>query len=526
LSLIQIDKSYNLFYLIFGLFIVAIFFSNPFLKIPYDMWYHLSRVEYFFSHDVFILEVKNKELWPYIWGGIFKIFGIEDVLFRAKIIHIVQALISFFVIYFTSKVVIQNLFRKIDALALKYLSLWSTIIWFTIYATFSVAYHQVWIMWYSINYQITLIMFWYIFALSLLLVAQKQSLSKSLLHLFQIIFFSIVILWMHAIEFIYYAMYLFLICLIYWRQIFTGFKTYYIQSSFVLLTLFYGLFYFFTHDFVYRKPKIFQYLSFEHIDELYSKLMTVGKIQVEISSRAFASLNELIYILLFVIVIMLILKVYHYLQKMDDNIDGKVFVLLATSSFFVLIPINIFASGLASMLVSEVYVNRYYYASSVFMVLPIAVYYFMQLYMPKKRLLKTNFVILSILVLVFVYSKQFSQSSNYYKNIVSLSNSFSKEKVGLNYSMKYVNIIDKELQNYKHKFQDKKVLYYARGDIAYILQYIFKKDNVYMHRRHTYSKEEFLIYCEKNSYTPVVFKTPNNFPKDELIFENFDFEMK
>ncbi len=520
------DKEYKLFYIIFISCIVAIFFSNPFLKIPYDMWYHLSRIEYFFIHDSSISDIKNKELWSYIWGKIFRIFSIEDVLVRAKIIHVTQTLISLFVIYFVSKVVIKNLFRKVDVLTLRYLSLWMVIIWFTIYATFSVAYHQVWIMWYSINYQITLLMFWYIFALTLILVTKRQDRKMSLFYIAQIIFFSIMILWMHAIEFIYYVMYLFLICLFYWHQIFTGFKTYYVRYLLAVLVLFYGLIYFFTHDFIYRKPKLFQYFSFDHIDEFYSKLIDIGKIQVQVFSRSFASLNELIYVSLFLILVMFMVKIYLYLQKKDDYVDAKVFIILMISSSFVLIPVNIFTSGIASMLISEEYVNRFYYASSVFMVVPIVVYYFFQLQESKQRLLKINFTILFILMSVFVYSKQISENSNYYKNIISLTNSFSKEKVGLNYSIKHVNIINKELLKYKQKYHGKRSLYYARGDIAYMLQYIFKKDNVYMNRRYTYSKEDFFLYCKENNYFPIVFKTPENFPKDKLLFKHFDFKMK
>jgi hypothetical protein len=490
------------------------------------MWYHLSRVEYFYSHDFSLFEIKNKALWHYIWGSAFKIFDVEDVLFRAKVIHVVQTLISFFVMYFTSKVIIRHLFKDIEDVVLKFLSLWSVIIWFTIYATYSVAYHQVWIMWYSINYQITLVIFWYIFALSLILVVQKLSIGKSLFYIFQIIFFSIVILWMHAIEFIYYLMYLFLICIIYWQEIYSSFKRYYLYIFVSVLLFFYVFFYFLTHDYIYREPKLFKYLSLKHIDELYSQIISLGKIQVESFSRSFASLNELIYLSIFLITLMFFVKVYYSIKKIDDNMDTKLFLLLFVSSYFVFIPINVFASGIASMLVSEIYVHRYYYASSVFIVLPIAVYYFTHLYMPKKELSNVNFIIASVLILVFVYSMQFSQNSNYYKNVVSLLDSLSKERVSLNYEMKYVAIIDKELQNYEKRYKDKNILFYARGDIAYIIQYILKKDNIYMHRRHTYSKNEFLNFCKKNGYTPVIFKTPDNFPKDEILFKTFDFEMK
>ena len=489
------------------------------------MWYHLSKIEYFYTHDTSLLNVKNKELWSYIWGNLFQLFHIEDVLLRAKIVHVIQTLVSFFVIFFTSKVFIQNIFKKIDMLIVNYLALWSTIIWFTIFATFSVAYHQVWIMWYSINYQITLLIFWYLVAISILFVTRNNSKKISIFYIVQILFFSIIILWMHAIEFIYYIMYLILICIVYWRQLVWGLKQYYVQITIAALSLFSAFYYFLTHHFIYREPKLFKYLSLD-VGQLYSKIVSIGKYQVENLSRSFASLNELIYFSIFLILAMVLTKAYFYYKEADDNVDIKMLILIFISSLFVFVPVINFTFGLASMLVDVWYVNRFYYASSIFIVLPIVVYYFIQLTTHKQILLKTNIIILLILLTVYFYSKHISQSSNYYKNIISIINSFSKEKVGLNYSTDYINIIDNELTKYEKKYQNQKVLYYARGDIAYILQYILKKDNVYMNRRHTYTYEEFLQYCKHHNVVPVVFKTPENFPKDELIFKYFDFDMK
>jgi hypothetical protein len=130
------------------------------------------------------------------------------------------------------------------------------------------------------------------------------------------------------------------------------------------------------------------------------------------------------------------------------------------------------------------------------------------------------------LILVLLYSKIFSDSSNYYKNIVSLINSLSNEKVGLNYSTNYVNIIKNQLSEYKQQGRGKKVFYYARGDIAYILKHILKEDNIFIERRELRSKEKFLTYCKDNGFEPIIFKTPSNFPKDKVLFKTFDFEMK
>jgi hypothetical protein len=282
----------------------------------------------------------------------------------------------------------------------------------------------------------------------------------------------------------------------------------------------YGLYYFLTHKFIHREPKLFGYLS--NLDDLFENIIQVGKLQVQSYSRSFASLNELIYLSLALISIMLITV---FINK-HLKVNIKLLFFLFISSFFVLIPISIFASGIASMLVHEAYINRFYYSSSIFIVLPVFVYYIMSLQNLKDMILKVNMAILFILIFILLYSKVFSDSSNYYKNVISLTNSLSNEKVGLNYSTNYVKIIKNQLLEYKQQSRGKKVFYYARGDIAYILKYILKEDNIFIERRELYSKEKFLIYCKEKDLEPIVFKTPDNFPKDEILFKTFDFEMK
>lgn len=284
------------FYFLFFLFIVLISLSNPFLRVPYDMWYHLDKIEFYSSHTYNLWEIKNKELWHFLWGSLFSFLYIDELFSRTKIIHMTQSLISFFIIYFTSHVIIRNLYKNIEVLTLKYLSLWSVLIWFTIYATFSVLYHQVWILWYSINYQITLLFFWYIVALILILILESPNKQKIIFYLLQILFFSIIILWMHASEFIYVLMYLVLIGLIYMKDIYTWLKKYPLISLLSILLLIGSFYYFITSDYVYRKPPLFYYLSFDHIHELYPKLLLLGNQVVNYYSRASASLNELIFI--------------------------------------------------------------------------------------------------------------------------------------------------------------------------------------------------------------------------------------
>ena len=120
-----------------------------------------------FIDDVYRINkvVYKRELWYLFWADVFHLSSIEDFFIRARIIHIVQTAICLFSVFFFSRVLIRNIFKDINNIHLNYLSYWSALVWLTIYATFSMVTHQVWVMWYSINYQIALAFFWYITAL-------------------------------------------------------------------------------------------------------------------------------------------------------------------------------------------------------------------------------------------------------------------------------------------------------------------------------------------------------------------------
>jgi len=472
------------------------------------MWYHLERIEFYSSNSFSLFEIKNKELWPYLWGSFFSLLHIDELFTRTKIIHISQSLISFFIIYFTSSVIIRNLYKNIEPLSLKYLSLWSVFIWFTIYATFSVSYHQVWILWYSINYQITLLFFWYIIALTLIIFLENPLKQKILFYLFQIFIFSILILWMHASEFIYVLMYLFLIFTIYIKNIYSFLKKYYILSIIIGVLITCGFYYFITGDYIYRKPPLFNYLHLDYIHQLYPELLAMGNKAVNHYSRASASLNELIFLSIVLLILMGIHAIYkNYIHHKPINF--KLYFFLLISALFVYIPINVITAGISSLLFAPTYVNRFYYTSSIFIVLPIVTYYFLS----RKNIWIINFVIGVTIVSTLLYSKHISSSHNYYKNFHSIIQSFKRTAIGFNLSDSQINVIGKKIKNYeKINTFTKENYYYARDDIALVIKFIYKKPVLWKHRgNHNYKKS---FHQHNNTlFHPVLFEIPTTFSK-------------
>ena len=160
------------YFLIISVGLLSVLFTNPFLRYPYDMIVHLIVIDNLYNHINALEDIpESRIIWHSLWANIFTVFDIPSskIILRAKIIHVSQTYIALFSLYYFSNVVIRNIFKEISQLSLRYLSLWSVVIWISIFATFSVHYQLVWNLWYSVNYQVTLPFFWEIALLSSLI---------------------------------------------------------------------------------------------------------------------------------------------------------------------------------------------------------------------------------------------------------------------------------------------------------------------------------------------------------------------
>lgn len=477
------------------------------------MFYHLEQIDKLYEAT----EISRKKLlWHFFWAKTFYFLNIpnEAILFRATIIHLTQTYIAFFALYFFSHVIIRNLFIKIDKLTLQYLSLWSVLIWFTIFATYSMSHHLVWNMWYSVNYQITLPLFWYITALTLVLIAEETSIRKKIFFILQILIISRFILQAHSMEFLYYFIYLFIFSIIFLDKIiyFTKKYIYLVIPMLIIIT------YFITNIQSEVSP-ILKYLHYEKLPLLYESIVTQGQILTgnnihsHASNRAFVSINELMYLIGFISFIMSLLIVLDKKYK-NQLINTKMFIFLILTSMLVLIPLFEFSSGLFAIVTRTNIVNRLYYISSLFIVIPVFVYYILYLHHKgKTKLITINITIVFILASVYFYSKyDISHTQNYYKNIQSIKNSFSREKVGFNLSDEHIHIIGEKLKYYEtHNKIQKPIYYYARDDISFVIKFIYRKEVLWNRK----GNRDYAVSYEidKNDiYHSILFETPQNFP--------------
>lgn len=196
------NKFETLFYLIFCCSIVFILFSYPFVQQPFDMWVHLSIIESiihynnlpeYLLHDVFVVPV-----WHYAWAYFFRLISVDNVFTIALVIHRIQFLLTFLLVFYASKNLLKSTGIKHN-LFLNYLSFLSFIVSCLQTGTYSVYIQQSWIMWYSVTYQIVLPI--YFFILSIIFLNFNQCLSQGKFYL--VILLSMIVAILHGLESLY-----------------------------------------------------------------------------------------------------------------------------------------------------------------------------------------------------------------------------------------------------------------------------------------------------------------------------------
>jgi len=505
------DERYFLYLLLF-LTVGIIFLTNPFLIYPYDIYTHLGWMD---NQDIVKSQPSARETWHYAWASIFNTLHIDrsEIFLRAYIIHFVQVITIFFTILYTSKIIIRNLFTDILDIETNTLAYWSTIIWFTMFATYSTNHIQVWILWYSVNYQITLPLALLAMALSISLVLEENSIKKKFIYALVIVSLSYIILKVHAMEYIYYLMYLAVLILIYsdkvlkvWRK-----NVYYSMPLILLLFLFIYQFIQYLKMSSYKVPTIFKYLSFEKIPELIKEIDTRGTTLINYYSRYNASINELIVLSLILVSFLLLIVIYRYIRNYKSIVNIRVMIFLFVASLFIFIPLTKITGGIASLLTYTTVVHRFYYSSLLFLVLPVVVFYIFSIF-KIRRVYMLHIVISLALLGIFYYSKYISVRPIYYHNIMSIKNSFTKDKIGFNLTEDEIKTIGNKLKYYESiNKSEKKEYYYARDDIAVVLKFIYRKDVLYTRKGNMNYKKSYSSHSDKKYY-PILFEVPKNFP--------------
>jgi len=513
-----LKASDSFFYLLFTGTILALFFTHPFLVYPFDIYTHLGWID---TQNLENATPLPRESWHFIWAHIFDFLSIpkNKIFLRASIIHYTQFITIFAIIFYVSRVILKILFHKISFTILNYLSYWSTLIWFTIFSTFSVHYQQVWIIWYSVNYQITLPFTLLLLGLTLSIVFEPLSRIHKSFYLLTIFLLSYVIMKVHAMEYIYFLMYLGVLLLIHSDKIFTYLRKNLLISFglVILLGLIIVKIFPFIRNYSYRESSLFNYLSIEKLPQLLLEIQKQGEIVLTHYNKASTTINELMILSLFLIAFFILLFFYRRYKKYPLLINIRVALFLCITSLFILIPLFTYSAGLASILTYNTVSYRFYYSSLIFLILPSFVFYFLSSIKIKYTFL-LNFVMALILLSTLYYSKNLSEHANYYKNIHSIKDMFSKEKMSFNLNQEHIITVGEILNNYEHNnTYIKPLYYYARDDIAFVIRFIYQKP-VFYQRRGTKNYKKSYRQDTNTSHKAILFETPKSFPNYQRFY--------
>lgn len=507
-----------------GLIVVFMFLSNPFLKIPYDMWDHLSRIaglhdegvcfEFYPARPAF-----SMCFWHSIWAGFFKITGINDIFVWAKIIHVCQFLVSFAAVYYFCRTTIQILLDEIELAHVRFLSLLGVCAWFIGNGTFSVAYQQAWIMWYSVTYQgLTIPLFWYITALMLKMTYEKPPLKKSLFYMVQIVLISVFIAKAHPMELLYFLINVSVLLLLNLRKTLIRFKKYY----YIIIPLIISVVFAISHFAGELIPAYLLPTSKETLEIVWKKIQAEGsQITVGKLNRFPNSITELAIAL---IILAVLFRGFYKEDKMI-KINIKIFdYLLATSLIFYVIPLNRISAGIASyVLTTPDIICRFFFVSPWFVFLPLFVYITVKFF-SKKQVLTRAILANTAVILVFIFLSKYIFWGALYKNTESILLSLDKSRVGVQYSGKDLAAL-KEIVMRSEAVQGPKLnIYSIRGDLAPIVRGVFRK-YVYMHDRRESppGRASFVAEGLDGKYGLVEIKLPESFPRDEEIFRDFQY---
>ena len=450
-------KTYNiLFYSLVAAAVLFIFLSNPFLVKEYDPWrWHLKCIAEFYNG----VSESEGRLWHLAWARIFKFMGVGDIFIWAKIIHVFQFILAAAVLYYFSKTALTILIKshsnklqgikpseglpssgnddndinKLRTIHIKYLSLFAVFLWFIGNGTFSttfsgtvlLAYQQAWIMWYSVTYQgLTIPLFWYCTALTLIIFYEELSLKKTLLCVIQIAIASFIIAKVHPQELLYYIIQIPIIILVNIKRI-VSIKNkiaLFITIPIIFLIMFIAIKYFL--DRASSLLFIYLILSNEHIVKLLQKINAVGHSVVDNLNRFPNSFSE---IALISLIGMIIFRV-NYLFIKDKNISfNRNFfdLLLVSSLLFFLIPMVPFLAGVAAYSTHRNLVYRFFFASPWFIFFPFAIYKVItmkEIHIPSYKIVITVALILFSIVYFHKYFIPYHTFLNAKSIIYSLVN--------------------------------------------------------------------------------------------------------
>lgn len=483
---IQTGNGYSI---IFWIFIVGglllILSSFPMMKLGFDIWDHVRYLR-LAVEDPSLIATLPKKQWYLVWASLFRLLDVTDIFTYATVIHRTQFILCCVMVYIAAKQLFSALLPLKSTIAdennwLSSMALSSVLVWLTMIGTFSF-FQQAWIMWYSVNYQITLPMLFLTISLCVNLLAIQQSREQLIFKASIVALLLIGIYEFHAAELAYLLFYFPILILCFGAQ-------YKYKLKYVCAAVFLGVIIiamavkFYTE----QVPALITHIMHGQYSKIFADINTKGTYNtVHGGNRYAANWNELYRLSVYILGILgmagWVGRLRSSAQLVDwfacDQVNRRVFSFLILSLVFCFIPTFKYSSGLASLITYDAIVNRFYYASFAFLAIPLLGYFLCThikyLYHP----IVLVSISLSIMFCTFIFSAKINNTNVYADNVKSIARSILDKKINIGMSDAKIEDISTQLREAEKKYKVEEFIYCGTYDNLHVVYYVFNKKNV------------------------------------------------
>ena len=488
------ENAYQVFfYIIIAISILLIATSYPMMKMRFDIWDHVDRIK------IGILDANQlvnlpKKAWYLTWVAVFKAAGVTDIYTIATVVHRTQFILCVILIYSASKQIYTPLLSlqpkiKIENNWLSSLALSSVFIWVTIIGTHSF-FQQAWIMWYSVTYQITLPMLFLSLSLLVNVMGIQQPRKIIIFKIGLSALLMIGVYMFHAGELAYMIFYIPILTICFGTQY--KYSISFLLKSTILISIIIYLSIVFYTD---QVPALLSHLKNRDFAKIYSEIISKGAWNaVHGGNRYAANWNEL-----YKLSVYLFLPLSVLLSLKVTKINNRVFCFIILSMVFCFIPTYKYSAGLASLISYDGIVNRYYFASYIFLLIPLAIYLLIGTFFKNLNPIFIILVTLSIMFSTFIYSNSNEKRGIYYENIYSISNGISAKKIDIGLSEEEIIDIGRQLVAAEQRFKPAEFIYCGAFESLYVAYYIFGKRNLIFTRLGNHTLEACEAQAKKDN---------------------------
>lgn len=342
--------------LVLGPLLVLVLASHPMMYPGFDVWIHMARM----AHGE-----PGWKIWYDVWREVFALFKIDNVFDRALLVHRVQVLLTVGMVGLSAYWVLVTVFHRtaVKRTTLVLQALCAVWIWLIMHGTVSTPvggdrpFWQSWLLWYSVNYQIALPVY-FLSAAALLLAWLGDVTSRARYGLLTVAFMGAIFIGkVHAGELPYLMFGACLLVLLAFKRRLVRPYLLLILGGVVAIALTIGL--------VGRLPSGLQIFKEKGIEGFIAAVLGYGDLMVAWLNRGGASWNFYYFMGLAAAVLALVLA------RQNDQVQFRPLWFVLLSSIPAMAIHSPLTAGLLAMVTYPEIAWRFSFSSFLFVALPV-----------------------------------------------------------------------------------------------------------------------------------------------------------